>query len=421
MKKEDSDARGGQINTIVFLTLRPVSAFEKEKWGFDYLRSQGFTVEVLDLTELLREGQKLCNSVERPRQDNFIHSVSSYQEFEYFLKKFSGNSFFLDYVMGNIDVTLKEERVFRLLKKHNVQYAFLSTGALPLPAPIAENMDVKANKFKVKAMKAFANPQLLLNYLASKVILFLTRHRIAYPLPEVIFGGNSEILQNYVKARDIDKRKIIPINSFDYDTSMLFLRGLGNKLPESENICVFLDEAATHHSDFAILGIEPAVAEAYFAGMNRFFDFIEKNIGLTVVIAAHPRSNYESMPDVFGGRAVIKGKTVELVARSKLVVMHMSTSLSFAVLFEKPVVPVKIPGMRSNSQLNSWVEIMGAAIGSKPVDLDRDELTYSLLQRTCNLEKYFEYKQRYVQAIGADELPVWEIVAKTVKNMRFQV
>ncbi len=178
-----------------------------------------------------------------------------------------------------------------------------------------------------------------------------------------------------------------------------------------------LDEAVTNHSDFLILGIKPAVEKSYFEAMNFFFNFVEETTGFKVVIAAHPRSNYESTPGVFGERAVIKGKTVELVAKSKMVIAHMSTSLSYAVLFKKPVLLVNIPGLQANSQLNLMVKTMGAAIGSEPIDLFRDQLVPSLLQRESHFEKYSAYEKRYVKTTGADELPVWEIVAKTVKQM----
>jgi hypothetical protein len=423
MKKADSEATaGGQINTIVFLTVRPVSAFEAEKWSFGYLHSQDFEVKVFDISKLLHKARNastlVINSVLEPLQGDFIHRVDSYGELEILVKKFSANSLFIDYLVGVSAVTLKEEKIFRLLKKYNSQYSFLSSGALPLSSSLATNMSGKLQVFQSKVVRAIANPYKLLNYLASKVILFLTRHRIAYPLPAVIFGGHSEVLQHYVEARNFYKTKIVPIHSSDYDSSIVFLRGFGNKLPPCEDLCVFLDEAATHHSDFSILGIEPAAAKLYFEAMNHFFDFVKKTTGLKVVIAAHPRSNYESMPGVFGERAVIKGKTVELVAKSKLVVMHMSTSLSYAVLFKKPVIPVKIPGMRVNSQLNLMVETMGAAIGSKPIDIVKDELTASLLQRECNLEKYLEYKEHYVKTAEADELPGWEIVAKYAKSIK---
>ncbi len=412
----------GQINRIVFLALRPVSSFEEERWHFGYLRSQGFEVVVFDLTRLINKGwekyKAVVNSVVQPLQGDYIRCVNSYSEFETLVQRFSGNSLFIDYLVGVSAVTLKEERIFRLLKKHNAQYTFLSSGALPISSSLAANMSGKVNAFQSKAAKVLANPYSLLNYLASKIILILTRHHIAYPLPAVIFGGNSEVLRRYVDARGFDKTKIVPIHSSDHDASVLFLRGTGNKMPESEDICVFLDEAATHHSDFAILGIKPAAEEIYFEAMNRFFNFVESNTGLRVIVAAHPRSNYESMPGIFGGREVIKGKTVELVARCKLVVMHMSTSLSYAVLFKKSVVTVKIPGMMLNSQLNLMVETMGAAIGSKPIDIVKDELAASLLQREYNLEKYLEYEKRYVKTAGDDELPGWKIVARYAKSIQ---
>ena len=143
--------------------------------------------------------------------------------------------------------------------------------------------------------------------------------------------------------------------------------------------------------------------------------FVEENMILKVVIAAHPRSDYDSMPGVFSGRTIIKGQTVELVARSKLVVMHMSTALSYAVFFRKPVMVLQIPGLGVNNQMNLMVEAMGAAIGSVPIDLDKDKLTSDLLQQDCNLEKYAEYESRYMKFLGADEMSTWEIIAKTLK------
>lgn len=416
------EAGGGQINTIIFLTRRPISVFEEEKWCFEYLRSQGFKVEVFVLTGLLYKNMATRNSVVnlvgQPLQGDFIHYIDSYQEFENLVGRTSAHSLFIDYVMGNLDLTLKEEKIFRLMGKHGARYAFISNGALPFPSLLVRDRRGKLKAFRSKVVKAITNPGMLLEYVASRVILLLTRRCNIYPLPMVIFGGDSEILQRYIQARLIEKKTIVPVNSFDYDSCILLLRGLGNKLPENEDVCVFLDEAATHHPDCAMLGVEPAAGEPYFTAMNHFFDFVEKNTGCKVVIAAHPRSNYEDMPNVFGGRTVIKGKTAELVAKSKLVVMHSSTSISYAVFFKKPVISLKIPGMRPGNQADRMVETMAVTIGNKPVDLAKDELTPPLLQCGCNLEKYAEYEKRYVRTEGAEESPVWAIVAKTILNSR---
>ncbi|MEI7612331.1 MAG: hypothetical protein WCK63_05445 [Betaproteobacteria bacterium] len=407
-----------QINTVVFLVPRPVSAFEEEKWCFSYLRSQGLSVKVIDLTKVLNRRSDLIdsviNSVDQPIRGKFIYQVNSFQEFESLVKMFSGNSIFIDYLVGLSVISLREERVFRILKIQKARYAIISSGALPLAPQFPIHSNSRLGICWSKIVKFVSNPILIINFSISKIIITLTRQRLIYPLPEIIFGGVSEVVCRFVEKRALIT-KVIPINSSDFDATAELLRASGNKMPDEQNICVFLDEAVTHHSDFKMLNIEPADPEKYYCEMNRFFDFVEKETGLEVVVAAHPRANYESS-DPFSGRRLIKGKTAELVSKSKLVVAHMSTALSFAVLFKKPVVSVKIPGLKAGSYLNSMVETMASAIGNIPVDLEQGVLTGSILHMQPDEKKYAEYERRYVKTLGAEELTCWEIFAKTIKS-----
>ena len=418
-KLEDYLSKRCEIKTLVFLTPRPVSRYEEEKWAFDYLKSRGFTVLVMDLSLLLNEKISYIDLVQQQLEGDFIRKINSYQELEHHVGLLSDNSIFVDYLVAHSNVSLKEERVFRVLKKCQAKYIFLSSGALPHPEYLKVSLSHRIKILYSKIEKVINNPFALINFLASKVILLLTRYSFIYPKPTLIFGGESLTLKNFIVARGLDKKNIVPINSYDYDSVISYKRKMGDKQVVSEQICVFLDEAATHHSDFSLFGIEPAESKSYFLKMNRFFDFVEMNTDLKVVIAAHPRSNYESMPDVFAGREIIKGKTIELVSKSKLVLMHMSTALSYAVLFQKPVTFIKIPGMKANGQLNLMVETMAGSIGSKPIDLDvdKDEILSALLRPECVLEKYSDYAKNYIHTEGAGELSEWEIVANTLINL----
>lgn len=418
-KLEDYLSKRSEIKTLVFLTPRPVSRYEEEKWAFDYLKSRGFAVLVMDLSLLLNDKISYIDLVPQQLEGDFIYKINSYQELEHQVGLLSDNSIFVDYLVAHSNVSLKEERVFRVLKKYQAKYIFLSSGALPHPGYLKISLSHRIKILYSKIEKVINNPFALINFLASKVILLLTRYSFIYPKPTLIFGGESLTLKNFIAARGLDKKKIVPINSYDYDSVISYKRKMGDKQVVSEQICVFLDEAATHHSDFSLFGIEPAESKSYFLKMNRLFEYVEMNTDLKVVIAAHPRSNYESMPDVFGGREIIKGKTIELVSKSKLVLMHMSTALSYAVLFQKPVTFIKIPGMKTNGQLNLMVETMGSAIGSKPIDLDvdKDEILSALLRPECDLEKYSDYAKNYIHTEGAGELSEWEIVANTLVNL----
>ena len=56
-----------------------------------------------------------------------------------------------------------------------------------------------------------------------------------------------------------------------------------------------------------------------------------------MIIAAHPRSEYEKIGNMFNDRIFIRDKTVNLVKFSNFVIAHSSTSISYAILYEKYV------------------------------------------------------------------------------------
>ena len=60
---------------------------------------------------------------------------------------------------------------------------------------------------------------------------------------------------------------------------------------------------------------------------------MEKDYGCEVIIAAHPKSNYQD--GTFGNRRIIYGKTPELIKNAKLVIHQCSTTFFLAVLFKK--------------------------------------------------------------------------------------
>jgi hypothetical protein len=256
-----------------------------------------------------------------------------------------------------------------------------------------------------------SNPRTLFNFLVKKIIFFLTRHASVYPTPDLIFGGISDGLERYRGNYLIAAEKIVPIHSLDHDVYLCFLARTGEVV--QNKTCVFLDEAATHHSDFALLNISPIEEKSYFASMNTLFDRIEQETGLTVIVAAHPRSDYDKLPGAFGGRAIVKGKSVDLVASSSLVVTHASTAISFAVLFEKPLLLVKTMGIADNSHYSLLVDTIARSLGIQAQLIDGDEFAHHPINY-CDMspDGYRDYLYKYVKSPFVEGLTVWEVVAR---------
>ena len=93
-----------------------------------------------------------------------------------------------------------------------------------------------------------------------------------------------------------------------------------------------------------VVGLRPIDPERYFSSLNVYFARLEAVLGIRVVIAAHPKANYQATR--FDGRTIIAGRTPELVRDADLVISHHSTSISYAVLAEKPIVFVYTSDMK---------------------------------------------------------------------------
>lgn len=76
--------------------------------------------------------------------------------------------------------------------------------------------------------------------------------------------------------------------------------------------------------------------QEYLEVMNAFFDRVESQFGMPVIIAAHPKSGYKE--NDFNRRPIILYKTPELVKYAELVLAHYSTSLIEVVLQKKKVI-----------------------------------------------------------------------------------
>ena len=400
------------VNQIVFLVCWPITVWEASRWGFDYLRGEGLTVQVYDVSALVNGRALRRSPVANALEDPCIRRFDSYASFADALGDAAGSTMFIDYIMGLAPVDFRTEKIYRMLGQNRARYCVISAGALPeMFTPRSFNEVVKRLLYDLSLA---ANPRTLFNFLAKKMIAVLALHTRVYPSPDLIFGGESGALNGYRARYGIAAEKIVPIHSIDHDIYLGYRAQGGSVAPIGT--CVFLDEAATHHPDFALWNIRPLEEKPYFADMDRLFEQIERETGLTVVVAAHPRSDYAAMSEAFGGRAIVKGKTVQLVAQSSLVVTHASTAVSFAVLFEKPLLLVKTQGVADSGHYSLMVDTMARSLGIEPLLITKEESPSLPPLSGIPLDGYRDYLYKYVKSPALDDATVWEVVSREIRR-----
>lgn len=150
-----------------------------------------------------------------------------------------------------------------------------------------------------------------------------------------------KIVQHLIKKNTKKIQLFLTGNSIGFDYSLTFddyfsyIETQNQEPILNYNYILFLDIYLPHHIDFVTHKIKTIDPTIYYKKLNSFFDILEKQLNMPVVIAAHPKSNYKNE---FLNRKCIINETPNLVKNSFLVLNHYSSSVSYAILSQKPII-----------------------------------------------------------------------------------
>jgi len=402
-----------RIKKIIYFVESPFCQRDYERFGMDIMKNNGFCVEIWDFTPFTSPNTYSTVRVPDPinyQKSNcrlFIDKAEAIQE----IKKLNQDTMvilimFFDY---------EHYFLYRELSKQNISYAFVITNVIPIyKTDSNENSFFKKfwpNDFIKKIRKL--NLEMIKKYIFYRVPSSLLMIRF----PEFIFAGSYKSLINY-KFPIGKKTNIIWGHTLDYD---LYLKGLrkssGIKLVDGKYI-VFCDEFLPFHPDYIPSNRKPPIApKIYYQTLCKFFNGVEKETGLKVVIAAHPRSKYEEHPDYFNGRKVIRGKTIELVRDSEFVLMHGSTSLDFAVLYHKSVVFFTMAKILQDKAFKDGIMTFSSALNKGFINIDSGNKINWDKELQIDEDAYDNYKENYIKRKNTKEDFFWQIVADEIKKL----
>lgn len=152
---------------------------------------------------------------------------------------------------------------------------------------------------------------------------------------DVIFlGGNNGWKGiGHINHEQVIKTQNIQINSDDYD-HFLRIKENTNRLVKGKYI-LFLDEYLPLHPDTKLFSIGSIQPEEYYPQLNAYFDRVEKQFEMPVIIAAHPKALRYKEENFFERRQIYFGNSAILCRYAEFVITHDSTSVNYAVAFGK--------------------------------------------------------------------------------------
>ena len=404
-----------KIKKVIYFVYAPFCQRDYKRFGIEIMNNNGFLVEVWDFTPIIYpeayQDLKPLDSID----------ISKHSYYKIYLRKIEAKQAIANLKKDTIIISIepgyrsKTDFIYKGLSKANISYCFFCSNAIPTYTKIKElysginkcNFMYFYNKFK----------SVNLSKISKFIFKNISHYWFTIQLSEFIFAGGSQSIVNYNIPRSI-YTKIVWCHTLDYDLYLDDIKVGFKKKLKSEKYVVFIDGYVPFRPDYIFRNVKtPITPEIYYSILCNFFKYVEEKTVLKVIIAAHPRAKYEEHPDYFRGREVIRGETRDLIRGCEFVLAHCSTSLSFAVLYKKPVIFITTNDLeRSTVDANyiysySWEFKKNAHNIEQNYDIDWNK------ELIINEKIYNNYKEKYIKKNGSKEEYYWQIVADEIKKM----
>jgi hypothetical protein len=390
------------VNKIVFIDEVPLSQRLYERYGIQILLDAGFLVEIWDFIPFLAPGL-VDFPVSDPLRFKGIRSFRTKREALMAIRQEPRATVFVI----DIGYCFQTLQIFQALSCSNHVYGIQLLDAQPSSTEKFHDKMTFWIPIIAKSPREVANA----------VFRKIPTHWLSIQPPDFVFrGGTASIDRRYAFGKPVRE---ICAHSLDYD---LFIKERETAERDVDvplqDYAVFLDQFLPFHPDFFYLGMPfPVKAEDYYPKLNLFFKRVEGELGLKVVVGAHPKSYYERLPDYFAGRKVIRGHTIKLVRDAKLVLVHDSAALNFVVLYHKPVLFLSYalhPGWIGRINIDRTASLFG----KQPINLD--DLPSKIDWQgefKVNEAAYKIYQEKFIKQSGSTDKPSWQIFADFIKSL----
>ena len=154
---------------------------------------------------------------------------------------------------------------------------------------------------------------------------------------------------------------------------------------------IFVDEFRFFRRDTHLYGItgEKINTLKYYQELNRFFSFIEKKFKSKIIICCSNKHRYKK--NLFNNRKIIYGKTLEYIAKSKIVIGHNSDALFQAIYNKKKIIifnPINVENLKK-LRIQNFAKFFNLSLVNEINYLNNIQDNIKIIDNSSILKKYF--------------------------------
>ena len=390
-------------NKIIFVHFnRFLDEFDWKRYELDLL-SKKYFIEVHILINLVHPHLKHQNYSKSYKNKN-IKIFQNLDEWKKKINNYNRNNHFIFQTFPYNFIALK---IFRIIKKKKFKTSIIYINNLPTYDDYKKKINYFENFYK-KFLSIFFRPKHSLATLKKIIISFIFK----------VFSKNLNADFSLVggkKKINYPSKKIIKINSWDYSNSLR-----RNFSAVKNNYILYLSDGETRHQSDSQLWNTKRVENTnlYLKNLNKFFDAVEKKYKTKIIIAAHPRSNLKLKKDLqLGNRKIFFDQTCKLTKNAKFIISFGSSALSYAVLYNKPILFIYSSSQQSkNISGNKFSNFFSQIIDCNRVDIDKNISQNKYLIKKINSELYRKFKVNYI--INLKYMQNYKIISNYINKLK---
>jgi len=403
----NSDIKSPSISTnktirkgIIYVLLeQPFDERNYRRLGIEYLFLAGWDVYVYNITPLVvPEYQRRFNqSGGKVYCYTKYKEINSHRELFSQIIKNSNPDFYIDYCG---DTTISSFLAKLMIQNKGGRRIEIRGGSAPHFAPVTDS------PFKGVLDKCIKTICKLTKYSILRTLVIIS-HRLLIKNDIVVVSGKLSQcgLSKYTK--------VIYAFSLDYD---LYVKSKNKMKSKYINpYAVYIDQNLTNHPGFLYINEKPpATIEGSMIFLHDFMSRLRKLMGIDILIAAHPRSDMETLEKNYNGYKILNDETVDLVRDAEFVIGHYSTSLQYAVFFNKPILILTTDEL-SKSNRASYIQEFCKALGCKILNICHEVSADDIKSRLrISSNHYKNYIDSYAKAKNTPQQQLWEIVENNI-------
>lgn len=375
------------------------------RYDMRLLMEKGYRVEVLDLSPVLHPAaySQRKEGLLDGSHNMVVYHIMSKKELRELLKQQREAFFWLTLPVYSGSYPLLKE-----ISRHH--YGFACNVDYVPPTPIQQRMQsvnfwTQWSWNRIREALFARIPRRLMPVKKADAVVTFTEDRLGEMLNNTLWNHNTKILLT---------------NTLDYN-ECLQVKKKETRLIKEE-YCLFIDQFLPLHPDGKEAGIH-INADAYYNEIVTFLNCVKGITGKKVVIAGHPRGNYALCAQYFKEFEVFQFCTCELVKDAVMVMSHSSISLSFVVIYQKPLLLLSTDDMERTEILKNGLISAGISTQHRVINIskiDSKEMVYDIIEEEMSKDGTDYAKQRRCYCLDEHhenkELQFGEVLVKAMQG-----